>query len=80
LVRGRYGEQRSDPEVVGSLNNRKQMREEPLVEYAAVLRTIVGDRNIGEEVLIDAFLNGMGSQDSRTYAVGSQRPWTRRCV
>jgi DNA-directed RNA polymerase specialized sigma24 family protein len=56
------------------------MRGEPLVEYAAVLRTIVGDRNIGEEVLIDAFLNGMGSQDSRTYAVGSQRPWTRRCV
>jgi len=39
------------------------------VEYVAVLRTIVGDRNIGEEWLIDAFLNGMGSKDSRTYAV-----------
>jgi hypothetical protein len=32
LLRARYGEQRSDPEVVGSLNDRKQMRGEPLVE------------------------------------------------
>jgi hypothetical protein len=72
LLRGRYGEQRSDPEVVGSLNDRKQMRGEPLVEYAAVLRAIVGDRNIGEEWLIDAFLNGMGNQDSATHVRGRQ--------
>jgi hypothetical protein len=55
LLRVRYGEQRSDPEVVGSLNDRKQMRGEPLVEYAVVLRAIVADRSIGEEWLIDAF-------------------------
>jgi hypothetical protein len=63
LLRARYGEQRYDPEVVGSLNDRKQMRGEPLVEYAAVLRAIVADRRIGEEWIIDAFLNGLGNPD-----------------
>ncbi|GMF40394.1 unnamed protein product [Phytophthora fragariaefolia] len=72
LLRERYGEQRSDPEVVGSLNDRKQMRGEPLVEYAVVLRAIVADRSIGEEWLIVAFLNGMSNQDSATHVRGRE--------
>ncbi|GMF55264.1 unnamed protein product [Phytophthora fragariaefolia] len=72
LFRDRYGEQRSDLEVVGRLNDRKQMRGEPLVEYAAVLRTIVTDRDISEEWLNDAFLNGMGNPDSATHVRGGE--------
>jgi len=70
LLRGRYGEQRSDPEVVASLNDRKQMRGEPLVEYAAALREIVADRSIGEEWLVDAFLNGISNTGSLTHIRG----------
>ncbi|GMF29522.1 unnamed protein product [Phytophthora fragariaefolia] len=43
LLRERYGEQRSDPEVVGSLNDRKQMRGEPLVERNGIRPARVSD-------------------------------------
>jgi hypothetical protein len=72
LLRARNGEQRSDPEVVGSLKDRKQMRGEPLVDYAVVLRAIVADRSTGEAWLIDAFLNGMDNQDSATPVRGRE--------
>jgi hypothetical protein len=58
------------PEVVASLNDRKQMRGEPLVEYAAALREIVADRSIGEEWLVDAFLNGISNTGSLTHIRG----------
>ncbi|KAE9061984.1 hypothetical protein PF010_g29600 [Phytophthora fragariae] len=72
LLRARYGEQRSDPEVVASLHDRKQMRGEPLVEYAAALPEIVADRNIGEEWLVDEFLNGMSNATSATHVRGRE--------
>ncbi|KAE9075617.1 hypothetical protein PF007_g24927 [Phytophthora fragariae] len=72
LLRGRYGEQRSDPEVVASRNDRKQMRGEPLVEYAAALREIVADRSIGEEWLVDTLLNGMSNSSSATHVRGRE--------
>jgi hypothetical protein len=37
-----------------------------------VLRTIVADRSIGEEWLIDAFLNGMSNPDSATHVRGRE--------
>jgi hypothetical protein len=54
------------------LNDWKQMQSEPLVEYAAMLRAIVADRGIGEEWLVDAFLNGMSNQDSATHVRGRE--------
>lgn len=70
MMRDRYEERRTDPEVVASLQDRRQGRGEPLVEYAANLRAIVADRRIGEEWLIDAFLKGMHNQNSATFVRG----------
>lgn len=70
LMRDRYEERRTDPEVVARLQDRRQGIGEPLVEYATSLRAIVADRGIKEEWLIDAFLRGMHNPNSATFVRG----------
>lgn len=78
LLRQRYTKQLADPEVIASLKERRQMRGEALVEYAANLRDIVVDRQIGEEWLIDAFLGGLSNSQRSSSSASQQTEDSRR--
>ncbi|KAE9317596.1 hypothetical protein PF008_g18700 [Phytophthora fragariae] len=75
MLRAKYITQRTGPEVVDLLNERRQMRGERLVEYAQSLREI-GERGyVGEDWLVNAFLKGMSSNEGATH-VRDHRPQT----
>ncbi|OWY90540.1 hypothetical protein PHMEG_00041289, partial [Phytophthora megakarya] len=75
MLRTKYMGQRTGPELVDLLNERRQMRGERLIEYAQSLREIAERGDVSEDWLVNAFLKGMSSTTGATHVRG-HRPLT----